>query len=182
MQRRLLTLLATLSLTTLTAFSTSACDPGVYDEGSPDARVGGNPDAAVGGPDATVEAECEPKNDIGFDGHHFPGQPCQSCHFTGTGGAPLFSMGGTLYPTATGGLTTGGATVVITDANGMVTRIQTGGNGNFRSTKQFAYPIKVKVSLCPDTVPMISEIAAPGDCNSASCHAAGSALGRVHLP
>ena len=177
MRRRLLWLAATLMLST-----SLACDPGVYEDGA-DAGGQSAPDAAlVTGPDATVQAQCEEKSNMGLDGRHNAGTACQNCHGTGVGGAPIFTMGGTLSGTSTGVGAIVGATIIITDANGQEHKIISANNGNFWSKQPLAYPIKVSASLCPDTKPMITEVTEPGDCNSSGCHALNAPSGRVHLP
>jgi hypothetical protein len=180
---RTLQLLTTLALTASTASLASACDPGVYEVPEADAAVSsGPPDAAVvGGADA-AGAACEPPSTVGLDGHHLAGNACQSCHYTGAGGAPQFTLAGTLFGSSTGGTGVVGATIIVTDANGLDHKIITGTFGNFWSRETLAYPIQVKASLCPDALPMAGAVTGPGDCNSQGCHSQGAPSGRVHLP
>jgi hypothetical protein len=107
-------------------------------------------------------------------GHHNAGLECQGCH--AGGGAPTFSLGGTLYDSLGGSNAIAGATIHVTDANGASLAIVTAANGNFWSTTPLVYPLKVSASLCPSTQPMMGAVA-NGACNS--CH--GSTF-RVHLP
>jgi cytochrome c5 len=173
----------TVALAALTATALAgACDPGVYEAPEIDAAVGGNPDAAVGGnPDAAGSA-CEEPSTLGLDGHHLAGNACQSCHYTGANGAPQFTLAGTLYNNSTGATGVPNATIIVTDANNVEHKIITGTFGNFWSRENLVYPIKVSASLCPTSLPMVSTVAGPGDCNSSGCHAQGAPSGRVHLP
>ncbi|SRR6266545_5035661 len=180
MRRRLLWLAATLTLAT-----SLACDPGVYEDGADAGTTTADPpDAAApsNAPDGTPQAACEPQSTEQFDGRHNAGTGCQNCHGTGVGGAPIFTLGGTLYGTPTGVGAIVGATITITDANGQTQKLISANNGNFWSKEPIAYPIKVSASLCPDTKPMVTEVTSPGDCNSSGCHALSAPSGRVHLP
>jgi hypothetical protein len=102
------------------------------------------------------------------------GRACVSCH--GNGQAPAMTAGGSLYTDVNGTAAVGGATVTITDANGKVVKMVTGSRGNFYTGTPIAFPAKIQVSKCPDTMVMTA-LAASGDCNS--CHKAGM---RIHLP
>jgi hypothetical protein len=182
MLRRTLQLLTTVALAATTAAMTSACDPGVYEVPTFDAAPEGPPDAPVAsGADAAGPA-CEQPSALGLDGHHNAGQPCQNCHYTGAGGAPVFTLAGTLYGASTGGTGVVGATIIVTDANNVPHKVITGTFGNFWSTEHLAYPVHVSASLCPTTVPMGGAVTGSGDCNSQGCHSLGAPTGRVHLP
>lgn len=109
------------------------------------------------------------------NGHHNAGQDCQGCH--AGGGAPTFSIGGTLYNAVTGGAAVAGATINVTDANGKSVKIVSATNGNFWSTTTLAYPVKVNASLCPNTTPMSATVPSNGACNN--CH---NSTFRVHVP
>jgi hypothetical protein len=138
-------------------------------EGDVDAAPAETPDAGGGG-------TCEPATANMPNGNHNAGQACLSCH-TGAG-APRWQVAGTLFSTAAGGAAIGGATVTITDANNVVTKLITAPNGNFYSGANFAFPVRVNASRCPDKKTM-GEAAPNGNCNS--CHQAGG-VGRIHLP
>jgi hypothetical protein len=104
------------------------------------------------------------------------GQACLGCHNVARGGQQPFKIAGTVYAGATSTTGVAGATVTITDNNQAVTTIVTSTAGNFWATNAFAFPVKVSVSKCPDTVSMPTT-ASSGDCNS--CHTSGT---RIHLP
>jgi hypothetical protein len=152
--------------------------------GSPDAAAGG-PDGG-GGTDAQVQAgspdaapaACKPAVATTASGQHNPGTACLSCHRAG-GGAPTWTLAGTLYDRSAGGTAIAGATITVTDANGATFDLVSARNGNFWTSQPVAMPATIVASMCPDTVPMISTLSS-GDCNS--CHTGGGSPGRVHLP
>jgi mono/diheme cytochrome c family protein len=127
-----------------------------------------------------------------------PGRACLSCHGGGDGGiafdggpgqaAPLFVLGGTVYPTAhepdecNGGVQMDQAVIVITDAGGQVLTLAANQVGNFF----WAGPV-----MMPYTAKLVYEgceriMASPqgtGDCNR--CHTQdgdNGAPGRILLP
>lgn len=102
-----------------------------------------------------------------------PGEACLTCHATQ---APVLTLGGNVFDSATGTNAVAGATVTIVDAANAITTLVTGTDGSFYTGKAIAYPAKVAVSKCPDTAAMVSTVTT-GDCNS--CH--GAAM-RIHLP
>lgn len=115
-----------------------------------------------------------------------PGNACIACHAT-SGGAPKFTIAGTVYPTAhepsrcyaTG---VAGAIVVITDKNGAKTNLTVNSVGNFYSTKTIAKPYTAEVQFQGRTRGM-SAAQTSGDCNT--CHTQNgdqSAPGRILLP
>jgi hypothetical protein len=179
MLQRTVRLLTTVALAATTAAMTSACDPGVYDVPTFDASL--PPDAPVAPPADAAGPACEQPSTLGLDGHHNAGQPCQNCHYTGAGGAPQFTLGGTLYGASTGGTGVVGATIIVTDANNVEHKIITGTFGNFWYEGALAFPVHVSASRCPSTAPMGAAVTGPGDCNSQGCHAQGSTVGRVYL-
>jgi len=130
-------------------------------------------DTADAADEATV-ACIDPQTPI--NGEHNAGRNCLSCH-TG-GGAPRWTLAGTLYDSAAGTTPVAGATIVVTPSSGSEIRLVTGSNGNFYTSAAIAYPATVRASLCPDdqTMPMAVESSGAA-CNT--CHAAGN---RVHLP
>ena len=101
-----------------------------------------------------------------------PGGACITCH-TMRGG-PAYTVAGTVYPTAhepndcNGASGANGAvTVVVTDANGVVTNIAVNAVGNFNSRAKIAAPFHVKVTSGAKQRVMAGALTA-GDCNS--CH------------
>jgi hypothetical protein len=76
-----------------------------------------------------------------------PGRPCITCH-TQEGG-PRFTVAGTVYPTAhepnNCNGSPGNLTVIVTDANGVITNVAVNAAGNFDSSAKIAPPFHVKV-------------------------------------
>lgn len=119
-----------------------------------------------------------------------PGRACIQCHRQYPGFAPLFTVAGTVFPTAHepdkcfGVPLTIGAQVVITDANGRdLTPIAVVSGGNFNAiVSQLALPYRAKV-VVGDRERVMLTPQTSGDCNL--CHSqAGSqgARGRIILP
>lgn len=116
-----------------------------------------------------------------------PGQACIDCHSGGEG--PLYTIAGTVYPTAhepdgCNGLppNLGQAKVVVTDANGAQTALTVNTVGNFASRTNFAKPYHVKVTLGGNERAM-SAAPSSGDCNT--CHTEQgdqNAPGRIMIP
>ncbi len=130
----------------------AGCDPGSLDQFS----------SADGGP-------CKPTELANGDGHHHSGEDCivDGCH-SGNGG-PVYTIGGTLFDISRGGSPVGGATVVVTDGNGMRLNLVTGSNGNFFSDQPVTYPLLVEASQCPHVNHMVS-LSNQGGCNQGGCH------------
>ncbi len=129
-------------------------------------------------PDADIPG-CTPLGDAPSDGYHFPGEDCIACHRQ-AGGAPPFTIGGTLYTDEQGSAPVAGATIVVDDSTGNRLEMITEVNGNFYSIDPISFPVRTYVAVCPDVVPMITDVPlASASCNTASCHSAGF---RVHLP
>lgn len=116
-----------------------------------------------------------------------PGQACIACHASGEG--PRFELAGTLYASANepdncGGDSSSGLTVVITDANGVVTNLTPNSMGNFyleRAT--VALPVHAKVVNAMGAERAMAAAQLSGDCNS--CHTqtgAQGAPGRIMAP
>ena len=109
------------------------------------------------------------------DGHHFSGRDCmEGCHNHG------FTLAGTLYTNATGNTAFMGATITVTDANNVKTNLLVRQNGNFYSSQNFAFPVKVRASSCPLGKDMVAT-SANGRCNSAGCHAQSGGI-QMHRP
>lgn len=114
-----------------------------------------------------------------------PGMACIKCHAGNTG--PLFSISGTVYPTAhepdlcNGGVS--GAQVVVTDKNGKDTTLTVRAtSGNFYSVVSIPTPFTAKV-LYQGRTRAMNTPQTDGDCNK--CHTqdgANGAPGRVLLP
>jgi hypothetical protein len=148
----------------------SACTVGnIPDPGPADDTVSEAPDADPGS-----SAACDPAVAGVGSGHHNPGLACISCH-AGTAG-PDFTVAGTLYDSANGTAPLAGATITITDADGVDHTIVTQTNGNFYSAEPMTMPLTIHASRCPDAATMPIN-AGVGECNS--CHGAAS---RIHLP
>jgi hypothetical protein len=140
-------------------------DPG----NAPDGGVTPAPDA--GGGTATCVQPATPAG----TGRHNAGANCQGCH-NGTGGAPQWTVAGTLY--ASGGTAMAGATITVVDSTGKSIAIVTAQNGNFWTTEAVKPPLRVKASRCPSTAQMTAD--ASGACNS--CHTSAGSPGRIVLP
>jgi hypothetical protein len=124
-----------------------------------------------------------------------PGVACIACHARSgdaastpaprKGGAPIFRVAGTVYPTGhepndCNGAT--GATVEVTDATGAVTSLAINAAGNFFSSAALPAPIHVAV-VANGKRRAMSGSPPVGDCNS--CHTqtgANMAPGRIVLP
>jgi hypothetical protein len=110
-----------------------------------------------------------------------PGNSCASCHGT------LFSLAGTLYPTAhestnCDGVNVTGAIVTITGADGNTLTMSPNSVGNFETSRTVVMPFTAVVSYNGVTNAMTTP-QKTGDCNS--CHTqsgANGAPGRIVLP
>lgn len=122
---------------------------------------------------------CRDRITSGLDnGHHNPGQDCQSnCHNHG------FYMSGTLYASAGGGQPVVGASITFVDATGATGDMHTNLNGNFWWSLPVAFPVTIIASSCPDIKPMTAAVSsADAGCNKTGCHAGSGGPGRIHLP
>jgi hypothetical protein len=116
-----------------------------------------------------------------------PGNTCISCHAQSGGEAPRFALAGTVYatahePTNCNGVNVGGATVVITDAQGATITLNVNAAGNFSTSQAVAMPFRAAVQYDGKTRAMVAAQTS-GDCNS--CHTesgANGAPGRIMLP
>jgi cytochrome c553 len=116
-----------------------------------------------------------------------PGEACIECHGRSFG-APLFSVAGTVYPTAhepddcNGIAGATAVTVVIVDATGASTTLQVNAVGNFYAQVSLTKPFRAKVtSAAGERVMTTPQMI--GDCNS--CHTqdgANGAPGRIMAP
>lgn len=110
-------------------------------------------------------------------GHHNAGDDCASCHDS-LSASRRWTLAGTLYTKATGGVALSGATIEVVDANGKVVTMATNTNGNFYTTTPVTFPVHTRASKCPNDARMVAT-AAQGSCNRSSCHVSGM---RIHLP
>jgi len=111
-----------------------------------------------------------------------PGDNCLTCHDGRNREAPAYTVAGTVFDTPTSPATSGvsGATVIITDANQVETRLTTNAAGNFYTGKAIAAPFSVAVERGGKRAAMAS-VPSTGGC--ATCHAnppANSAPGRIY--
>jgi hypothetical protein len=119
------------------------------------------------------QSDCDPALTTTVGGHHNDGQACQLCHGSG-GGAPTFTLAGTVYDGLNSSAAVTDATVRVLDAQGTELSLPTTDNGNFWTTQALTFPLTVSISRCPDTVPMVTQVAQSGaDCNVGGCHASG---------
>jgi hypothetical protein len=147
-------------------------DEGVSgDEPAPDPSGGGGPDAG-----APVEIACDDPVASNQSGEHNAGEPCLSCH--GNGDGPDFALGGTIYTSLAGGAPVVGATIRLTDADGVELTVVSARNGNFWIPDAIAFPIQVQASACPSTMPMVAP-SSVGNCNASGCHDSDY---RIYLP
>ncbi|HEY3357330.1 MAG TPA: hypothetical protein VGQ83_29035 [Polyangia bacterium] len=155
-----------------------------YPRGSCDNGDAGVPDPAfTAAPTCTSGAYTGFGEDIGALMH--PGRACNACH--GSGGGPIFSIAGTLYPTGheyndCNGAGQAGAQVVITGADGRVLTLTPNTNGTFTSYGVIALPYHAKV-VAGGRERAMSAAQQSGDCNS--CHTqagASGAPGRIVVP
>lgn len=152
---------------------------------SPDAgrTSGSGTGGASSGDPFAAPAQCtNGKSTAGNGSRMRPGSACNDCHG--------FALAGTVYPTAhepdncKGA--PGGATVLVTDANGKTYSIPVNSSGNFYAGGAPAFPLHVKVSANGALREMTTALTRTmGDCNG--CHTqAGDgspkAPGRILLP
>jgi hypothetical protein len=137
-----------------------------------------------GGADAQpVDPDCEEAVTPNADGHHNAGQTCinAGCHDGNTQDAPLWTLAGTAYTDINGTTPLAGGTILYTDANNAEIKIITDTNGNFYTGATIVFPIQAVASLCPNTLPMNTAVAANmANCNTAGCH--GEAGNRIYVP
>ncbi len=126
---------------------------------------------------------------IGTDGspNMNPGVACIACHKTSSE-APVFTLAGTVYPTAhepdlcDGANGSNGAQIVIVGADGRTQTLTPGAAGNFFSSDPVALPYQAKVVYMGRERAMATA-QTTGDCNG--CHTqngASGAPGRIVLP
>ena len=129
--------------------------------------------------DAPAQLTCRDKVTVGLDnGRHNPGQNClQGCHNHG------FYLAGTIYSSAAGGTPVVGASLTFIDATGFTGHMVSALNGNFWSSLEVVFPVRIIASSCPDIQPMNAMVNAAGaGCNQNGCHGATGGAGRIHLP
>lgn len=150
--------------------------------------------AVEGGADTNTPTVCTSntfwtRRDHGSENMH-PGGTCIGCHSTSDEeDAKIYSLAGTLFPTAhepddcngVNGTSTG-AKVVVTDATGQVVTMSVNGVGNFHSSRAITPPYTAKV-VVGDKVRTMKTAQTDGDCNS--CHTergTQKAPGRIFAP
>jgi mono/diheme cytochrome c family protein len=118
------------------------------------------------------------------DPNMHPGGACITCHTLK--GGPAYKVAGTVFPTAHEPNDCNGypqpLNIVVTDAKGKETTLQTNGVGNFFTRTKIFPPFKVKVVNGAKERAMTGTLTA-GDCNS--CHTekgANGAPGRIMAP
>jgi len=188
--------------------SSSATSQGADEAGSSGASSGGSTAGTdTGGADTSSASsgsssgDCEVDTDRGSictsqqmwtDGDQAstlmrPGAPCIDCH-ADAGGAPLFAVAGTVYPTLhepTDCYGAAGDVVVrITGSDGATIDLPVGSSGNFFASTSagIVFPIRADV-LFEDRVRAMCGWQSNGDCNL--CHTeegANGAPGRIRLP
>lgn len=116
-----------------------------------------------------------------------PGAACNDCHAK-VGGAPVFAVAGTVYPTLhepTDCYGVAGDTIIrITGSDGVIIDLPVGTSGNFfaSNSAEIVFPIRADV-LFEGRVRAMCGWQSTGDCNL--CHTqegANGAPGRVRLP
>jgi hypothetical protein len=118
-----------------------------------------------------------------------PGRACITCHDT-RDDAPSFRIAGTVYPTVhepddcNGASSTGGAKVVVTDANGTIVTLTPNAAGNFYDPSRASLVLPYHAKVVRNGLERsMSDAQTIGDCNS--CHTvdgANGAPGRIVLP
>jgi hypothetical protein len=147
----------------------------VADAAPPDAEP--LPDAAPPPPDAPPPLPaCDEPVNVQQSGHHFPGQDCTGLCHDGMAG-PDWTVAGTLYTKAIGGVPIAGATITVKDANGKIVKMVSAQNGNFWTAAILEFPVTTWASECPDLIMM--EAKTGGGCNANNCHDNNF---RVYLP
>jgi len=145
------------------------------DAGAPDAAGGDAPAAGDGG---TPAFTCREPVNTTDSGMHNAGARCMDCHNGAI--APRWTVAGTIYTDAAGSAPLVGATITVRDAAGKEIDLVSARNGNFYTLEAVEFPVRLTASRCPDVKAMSVELPERDSCNR--CHAAGSQLGRIHLP
>jgi hypothetical protein len=109
---------------------------------------------------------------------HRPGQPCLVCHASDGPGAPQFATAGTVFQDSMNvfphAIPMVGATVTFTDANNLVSQVETNCAGNFYVLHDdwvaagVAFPIHMSVAWQSTSSTMISHMGKETSC--ATCH------------
>jgi hypothetical protein len=148
---------------------------------------GGLPDPFAGAPafapPATPAASLlDAHSDLGRD---ITGEDCMGCH-TGTGDAPAFLFGGTVYTDATGKTPAVNVEVRVIDSAGHAYSVYSGVDGNFfqrsRGAAGFTFPGHPGVRDAMGNYAMVSDMTG-GGCNASKCHDGTSkASQRLYAP
>jgi hypothetical protein len=127
--------------------------------------------------DTDIEDDC-PRTELDWGyggGHMLPGSDCLDCH-DGSEAMSAFTIGGTVFESATCPSGVEGATVHLEDVNsGATLELTTNEMGNFYSDEALAGPFWISVEKDGATATM--EDPGSGSCNS--CHREGSTTGFV---
>jgi hypothetical protein len=109
-----------------------------------------------------------------------PGVDCMSCH-AHTEGSSAWSVAGTVYAKNSTTTPSNGASIEITDANGLHVSLTSNTAGNFYSRTALAFPLaSVSVKNNGTAVAMVASVS-NGSCNS--CHSQdGAAHARLQSP
>jgi hypothetical protein len=118
-----------------------------------------------------------------------PGEACLTCHGgSGAGEAPLFTLAGTVYPTAhepndcVGAVNGGGSVVTVLDAAGRTINMTPNAVGNFYYAGAVTFPVTARITRNGLARSMTTP-QSNGNCNS--CHTltgANGAPGRILMP
>lgn len=150
------------------------------DGGAGDPVGGGGGGGEMYDAGTVAESDCDEPVVSGLaSGEHRPGETCLDCH-DGGGGAPQWTVAGTIYTSLTGGTALPGATIHLTDAAGSEIILVSAQNGNFWTQEAVQFPIRVRASSCPDDRLMGGQVLETGaSCNQGGCHDSDM---RVSLP
>lgn len=172
-------------LAVLASLLLAACDVGEIPAEGGDGGNGGGDGGGSGSSCEQIVASPPP-------GHHNPGMGCLSaagCHNATLGlggGAPEYSVGGTLYKDSAGSMAYPGATIFVT-VGGTTKKAVTADNGNFwfvpalLPSPTSSMLGMTSASGCPNTLAMSGGLVnGGGDCNN--CHrASGGTTSPIYL-
>ena len=117
-----------------------------------------------------------------------PGQDCNQCHRPNNSfGAPVWTAGGTVLATTTGGGPIQGAVISITDADGKKVDLTSNAVGNFYTSTPLVVPYDITITYGGESRRMPFKDGKPnGSPNCNHCHAAEppsyGALGHLRPP
>ncbi|MBF0275386.1 MAG: hypothetical protein HQK84_09170 [Nitrospinae bacterium] len=115
------------------------------------------------------------------EGTHYPGWACLDCHKNGTAASEeRFGIGGTVYTASNGVTPVQGATVTVRSSAGQTYSMTTDSKGNFYSKTIPSGTLTISIAKGTASASMVTQ-QSNGNCNTSSCHASGSSIGRVFL-